>query len=235
MRPRSDEKGISATRGSRVGTQDRGDSLRSGDDPSCVIVTLKAGNDRLVPNLTAQRIREQRLEPVADLDPHPSLGGCNEQQDPVIQVLPADAPLVEQLVRVSIDGLAAERRNRDHRDLRGRLPLDGSREVLERCPLFGREQIGKVMDAGRRIFRRHDRQQHRRHENRQLHGPRSKREIFSRITAGRAVLYHTDPGHAARVCAIFLRRRGKLPTPVFPLLLRFLWLTLLLGLPTAPS
>src|SRR5205085_9944459 len=78
-------------------------------DTAGKIAGAKPRQDGIFDDETRHRISDGALEPVPDLDANLSLGGCHEQDDPVILALLTDAPGAAQPVAVVRDVIALQR------------------------------------------------------------------------------------------------------------------------------
>ena len=75
------------------------------------------------------------FKPAADLDADFALVGRDDQDDAIVQLLGADAPMAAELIAEILDGVALQRRQRDDHDLVGalvleRLEVGGDRHLL---------------------------------------------------------------------------------------------------------
>src|SRR5438309_3919965 len=73
------------------------------------IAALESGHDRLIDDLLRIRIGDPALETVADLDPDLALRRSDDQQQPVIDPLAADAPGAAEAHPVILYRVALER------------------------------------------------------------------------------------------------------------------------------
>src|SRR5712671_933558 len=76
------------------------------------VASAKPRQDGILDDQARHRIRDGALEPVPDLDPHPSLVGCHQQDRAVVLALLADAPGAAEPVTVVGDVIALQRAQR---------------------------------------------------------------------------------------------------------------------------
>src|SRR5581483_10268303 len=112
-----------------VAAQHRENCVRTGGNAPCVVPAAEMWGYHVVNDQHALRVRERAFEAVADLDTHPLLTGIDDQQHAVVLALLADAPVTAELVAVILDGIAIERWQRDHHELRA-VGLRVGRELL---------------------------------------------------------------------------------------------------------
>src|SRR5207247_8008498 len=98
------------------------------------------------------RIRDHRLEPVADLDAKLPLLQKREQDDAVVDALAADLPALGEPDRDVLEALAFERGKDRDDHLRARRALALRQLLLEPRAIGGRQDAGVIVDpcGGRR-------------------------------------------------------------------------------------
>ena len=78
-------------------------------DAAGIVAVAEARQDGAVDDDVRHGIGEHRLEPAADLDAHFALIGRDDQEDAVVLLLGADAPMAAKLIAEILDGEALQR------------------------------------------------------------------------------------------------------------------------------
>ena len=141
--------GALGRRGSLLGLLQRrlelgDDRVAAGEDPARIVIGAEARQNLFLDDLVRQRVGHDRLQPVADLDPHPLLVGRDQQDDAIVRALLADVPGPAELIAIILDRHVLQAGDRRHDQLpRGgalqRLQLLGELRLLLRA-----QQIGLV-------------------------------------------------------------------------------------------
>ena len=76
--------------------------------PPAIVAVAEARQNRAVDDDVRHGIGENWLEPAADLDAHFALIGSDDQEDAVILLLGADAPMAAKLIAEILDGEALQ-------------------------------------------------------------------------------------------------------------------------------
>ena len=125
------------------------DRLGTSNDTLLQVAGSKRGQDLGLDDRRRQCVRQHRFEPVTDLDPHLSVVGGHDQDNPIIANLVAYAPSTTKLIAVILDWVALQIRDRRYHHLVTRL-------LLEICQLGGkfllylrRKQVRLVNDPSR--------------------------------------------------------------------------------------
>src|SRR5439155_19309088 len=101
-------------------------------------------------DLAGDRVGDDGLEAVAHLDPELPVLHEQNQEQPVVEALLAEPPLLEELVGDVLEALALERRENRDRHLGARASLTLGELRLEALPVGGRQKPGVVVHAGAR-------------------------------------------------------------------------------------
>ena len=124
----------------------------AGLDAGPEVPGAEVGPDDVVQDLPRAGVGEARLEAVAHLDAHAALLAGHDEEDAVVDALPAELPGLEDAHRVVLDRVALEAVHREDRDLGARALLevgqfrsralpdlrrDDARESLTRAPRKG--------------------------------------------------------------------------------------------------
>src|SRR4051794_31816754 len=96
-----------------VRDQGRDDRLTTGINTIAPVGLPEMWQDHIVNDLLGTRVGEDRLEPVADLDPHLALGWRDDQQHAIVLAALADMPAIAESQPILVDRAAAERRRGD--------------------------------------------------------------------------------------------------------------------------
>ena len=163
----------------------RADRLCSRHDAAGHVAGLEPGDDRLVDDLAGQAVGHDRLEPIADFDPHLALVRRDEEDDAVAHALLPDPPGAAELIAVALDVIALEIGDGRDDELARRGLLHIVRKLGELGDLLGREQVrvvdhaaGQLGEIGLRLGReRHQDQQEGEQATQQCH------RVISRMMA----------------------------------------------------
>ena len=124
--------GARAGRGSAVRALDgRLDRVEAGADALGDLALAEAGGDHVAENRRRHRIRQRRLEPVADLDAHLPVVEEDQEDHAVVEVLPPDAPGLGEPDREVLEALPVERSEDGDDDLIATAPLALDELLLE--------------------------------------------------------------------------------------------------------
>ena len=93
-------------------------------DAAGVIAGAEARQHGAVDDDVGHGVGEDRLEPAADLDAHLALVRRDDEEDAVVLLLGADAPMAAELIAVILDGVALQGGQGDDDDLVGALVLE---------------------------------------------------------------------------------------------------------------
>src|SRR5262245_2886792 len=137
-----------------LGGRARLDALEHGDrrrlEPGRVLPLAEAGHDHVADDLRGLGVGQRALEPVADLDPQLSVLDEDDEEDAVVELLLAQAPLLEEAVRDVLEVLAVERFEAGDRHLGAGGALALGQEGLDALALGRGKEPGVVVQPCRR-------------------------------------------------------------------------------------
>ena len=125
----------SAGRRQRFTGDDGEHPVDAGIDAADEVSTAKRRDDVFLDDALRRDVGQRALESLADLDAQLFVVLGNQQQDPVIDALAAEQPLIGDALAVLIDGLGLRRRHHQHRELAALLRFPRCELLLE-CRLF---------------------------------------------------------------------------------------------------
>ena len=116
-------------------------------DAAREVAGAEARQDPVLDDDLRQRVGEDRLEPVADLDADLALVGRDDEEDAVIELGGADAPMAAELIAEILDRIALQGGQRHDHELVGALVLERLELRRQRLPVFRAQQSGVVHHA----------------------------------------------------------------------------------------
>ena len=110
-----------------------------------VVPGPEPGNDGPVADFAHETVRKNALYAIARLDPDLSLLQRQDDEDPLVLALPADAPGRIEAVDVAVEFIVADGDERCHHDGRAGFFEDFPGQALHPVAVFGRDHTGKVV------------------------------------------------------------------------------------------
>ncbi len=134
-----------------VGPELGEDRIDAGGHARADVALAEFGDDLLVDDDVGQRVGQDGLEAIADLDPQLAVVGRDDEDRAGVLALLADAPRAAELIAIVLDRHVAERRDRRDDDLVAAGLLERGELVGQRRDRLGRQDVRGVDDiAGER-------------------------------------------------------------------------------------
>jgi hypothetical protein len=117
------------------------DRVGPGIDAARIIVLAEARQDLVLDDQARKRVRHDRLESIADLDPNLAVAFGHEQDHAVVGALLPQSPGASEAVAIFLDRISLQLRHRRHHQLPATRLLKGLKLLRKRALVRWRKQI----------------------------------------------------------------------------------------------